>query len=228
MAEQGERSLNHFSLFHLNQTYWALPVEERRNSLSAWLAQLRETSPVVEAYQAFPAGAAADLLIWCATPIENTATTARFFTGLARAINPFRGLIEPRNVLWGYTAPSAYSQARSAQELDPFAGSRKAYLIVYPFVKTKEWYLKSQDARQGMMNEHMRLGKSYTEISQLLLYCFGLQDQEFVVVYEADDLLEFSDLVRELRSTDGRLYTERDSPLYTAIYHPAEETLSLW
>ena len=74
----------------------------------------------------------------------------------------------------------------------------------------------------------MRLGKSYTEISQLLLYCFVLQDQEFVVVYEADDLIQFSDLVRELRGTDGRLYTERDTPLYTAIYHSADETRSLW
>jgi chlorite dismutase len=79
-----------------------------------------------------------------------------------------------------------------------------------------------------MMNEHIRLGKSYTEISQLLLYCFGLQDQEFVVVYEADDLVQFSELVRELRNTDGRLFTERDTPLYTAIYHSAEETMSLW
>jgi hypothetical protein len=39
-----------------------------------------------------------------------------------------------------------------------------------------------------MMNEHIRIGKQYREITQLLLYSFGLQDQEFVVVYETDDL----------------------------------------
>ena len=228
MAEERQRSLNHFSLYRFKDAYWALPDVERQQSLGSWLSQLRRASPMVEVFQVFPAGADADLLIWCATAVEETETTARFFAALAGAINPFRGLIEPTKVLWGYTAPSAYSQAHSAQEVDPFAGQRKAYLVVYPFVKTKEWYLMSQDARQGMMNEHMRLGKSYTEISQLLLYCFGLQDQEFVVVYEADDLLQFSNLVRELRSTDGRLYTERDTPLYTAIYHPAEKTLSLW
>ena len=228
MAEERQRSLNHFSLYRFKDPYWALTEEERWKSLGSWLSDLRRASPMVEVFQVFPAGTDADLLIWCATPVEGTAATASFFTALAGAINPFRGLIEPTKVLWGYTAPSAYSQARSAQEIDPFAGERKAYLIVYPFVKTKEWYLMSQDARQGIMNEHMRLGKGYTEISQLLLYCFGLQDQEFVVVYEADDLMQFSDLVRELRGTDGRLYTERDTPLYTAIYHSADETRSLW
>jgi chlorite dismutase len=48
--------------------------------------------------------------------------------------------------------------------------------------------MMNQEARQGMMNEHIRIGKQYESIKQLLLYSFGLQDQEFVVVYEADDL----------------------------------------
>jgi chlorite dismutase len=78
------------------------------------------------------------------------------------------------------------------------------------------------------MNEHIRIGKSYEEISQLLLYSFGLQNQEFVVVYETDDLARFSDLVNELRDTEARRFTLRDTPLHTAIYRPAEETLKLW
>jgi chlorite dismutase len=99
---------------------------------------------------------------------------------------------------------------------------------MYPFVKTVEWYLMSREARQGMMNEHIRIGKQYPEILQLLLYSFGLQDQEFIVVYETDDLEQFSDLVYELRDSEARRFTERDTPLFTGIYHAAEETLSLW
>jgi chlorite dismutase len=79
-----------------------------------------------------------------------------------------------------------------------------------------------------MMNEHIRIGKQYEDITQLLLYSFGVQDQEFIVVYETDDLPHFSDLVNELRGVDGRRYTLRDTPLHTAFYHPAEETLALW
>src|SRR3972149_5821295 len=93
---------------------------------------------------------------------------------------------EPVTVLWGFTAASVYSKARSTQEIDPFAPARKRYLVVYPFAKTGPWYLKSTEARQGMMNEHIRLGKQFPEIHQLLLYSFGLQDHEFIVVYETD------------------------------------------
>ena len=78
------------------------------------------------------------------------------------------------------------------------------------------------------MNEHIRIGKQYPEITQLLLYSFGLQDQEFIVVYEMDDLSQFSDLVQELRDSEARRYTLRDTPLYTALYHPAGQTLGLW
>jgi len=132
------------------------------------------------------------------------------------------------DTLWGFTKPSVYTKTRSTQEIDPFARERKPYLVVYPFVKTMDWYLMSRDARQGMMNEHIKLGKEYPDITQLLLYSVGLQDQEFVVVYETDDLTLFSDLVYRLRSTEVRRYTERDTPLYTAVYHPADETLALW
>ena len=100
--------------------------------------------------------------------------------------------------------------------------------MIYPFSKTTEWYLMSREARQGLMNEHIRIGKLYEDIAQLLLYSFGVQDQEFVVVYETDDLMHFSDLVNDLRGTEVRRYTLRDTPLHTAIYHPAEETLALW
>jgi chlorite dismutase len=34
--------------------------------------------------------------------------------------------------------------------------------------------------------------------------------------------------VYELRDTEARRFTERDTPLFTAVYHPAEETLALW
>ena len=69
-----------------------------------------------------------------------------------------------------------------------------------------------------MMNEHIRIGKQFREITQLLLYSFGLQDQEFVVVYETDDLTLFSRLVYDLRDTEARRYTRSDTPLHTGVW----------
>jgi chlorite dismutase len=73
------------------------------------------------------------------------------------------------------------------------------------------------------MNEHIKLGKQYPEIKQLLLYSFGLQDQEFVVAYETEDLAKFSDLVRELRGTEARRHTLLDTPIITGVHRTPEE-----
>jgi len=220
------RTLNHFALFAFKDAYWTFDPAVRADFHRQWLAALRAAAQKVEVYQ--PTETGADLLVWSALPADEKNQTAKFFECLARANNPFRQYLQPVRSLWGYTRPSQYTKTRSTQEIDPFAETRQTYLVIYPFVKTTEWYLMSRDARQGMMNEHIRLGKQYEDITQLLLYSFGIQDQEFVVVYEMDNLQRFSDLVNELRSTEGRRYTLRDTPLHTAIYHPAEETLALF
>ena len=226
MPEEAPRTLNHFALFDFKEAYWTLDSDARAEFHGDWLAGLRAAAQTVYIYQ--PTESDLDLIVWSALPAEDPAATARFFDCYAKANNPHRQYFQPVHSLWGFTRPSQYTKTRSTQEIDPFAETRKRYLVIYPFAKTTDWYLMSREARQGMMNEHIRIGKQYEEISQLLLYSFGVQDQEFVVVYEMDDLPRFSDLVNGLRSTEGRRYTLRDTPLHTAIYHPAEETLALW
>jgi chlorite dismutase len=228
MPEQTPRTLNHFSLFAFTETYWTLGSEARARIHADWLAGLRDSARKVDLYQVFPAESESDVLVWSAVPAEDKMQAAEFFECFARATNPLRAYLRPTTMLWGYTRPSQYTKVRSAQEIDPFAESRRPYLVMYPFTKTAEWYQMSREARQGLMNEHIRVGKQYEDISQLLLYSFGVQDQEFVVVYETDDLTRFSDLVGELRSTEARRYTLRDTPLHAGIYHPAETTLALW
>ena len=225
-TEQSQRTFNHFALFSFRDTYWSLSADERAEFHKNWLTELCAAAQKVDVFQGTEHDV--DLIVWSAITVKDDRDAAVFFGKFARALSPFRRLIEQKDWLWGFTRPSQYSKARSRQEIDPFSDEHKPYLIIYPFSKTTEWYLMSREARQGMMNEHIRIGKQYEDISQLLLYSFGLQNQEFVVVYETDDLTRFSDLVNELRDTEGRRYTLRDTPLHTAIYHPAEETLALW
>jgi chlorite dismutase len=220
------RTLNHYALVAFKDAYWTLPTKKREEFHRKWLSGLCAAAPKVDIFQATESGI--DLIIWSALTADAKQDVAVFFEKSALANNPYRHWIDIKDTLWGFTRPSQYSKARSKQEIDPFAEERKPYLIIYPFSKTTEWYLMSRESRQGMMNEHIRIGKQYDDISQLLLYSFGLQNQEFVVVYETDELARFSDLVNELRDTEARRYTLRDTPLHTAIYHPAEETLALW
>jgi chlorite dismutase len=69
----------------------------------------------------------------------------------------------------------------------------------------------------------MKLGRRYPMVRQALAYSFGLDDQDFIVAYETDDLPAFGDLVRELRSTESRRSTVRDTPILLGIRRPVDE-----
>lgn len=99
------------------------------------------------------------------------------------------------------------------------------YLFVYPFVKTRDWYMSSQETRQDMMDEHIRIGTKYRTVKLHTTYSFGLDDQEFVVAFETDEPTDFLDLVEELRFTKASKYTLRDTPMYTCRQRSITECL---
>jgi chlorite dismutase len=92
---------------------------------------------------------------------------------------------------------------------------KRPYLFVYPFVKTRDWYLLPMAERQRIMNEHIAIGHKYPRVKINTTYSFGLDDQDFVVAFESDTADEFLDLVQELRETESSKYTVRDTPMYT-------------
>lgn len=170
-------------------------------------------------YKIFPMSYNVDFMVWLAFDFENENILSLANDEIFKVYLNMGDSFELVDVLWGFTKPSIYSKAtKSTQEIDPFSNNRKKFLTVYPFVKTPEWYLLKQDTRQGMMNEHIRIGRQYPEILQLLLYCFGLSNNEFVVVYEMDSIVLFEKLVYDLRQSEARKYTLRDTPIYTGIY----------
>lgn len=228
MSENATRSLNHFGVYALTTAYWCLPESEQAAVREAWVSHVGETAEAVHHYQTYPMEHRADFIVWSAIDVDSAKAPAAFFESFARATHPFRRYVDMTDALWGMTRPSQYSTAKSSQEINPFEPRTLPYLIMYPFTKNVDWYLMKRDARQGMMNEHMRIGKQYREISQLLLYSFGLQDQEFVVVYETDDLAQFSKLVAELRETEARRFTKQDTPLHAAILRLPEQGQTPW
>jgi chlorite dismutase len=103
-------------------------------------------------------------------------------------------------------------------------GNRK-YLFVYPFVKTRAWYLLPMDQRQAIMDVHIRVGNKYPSVKLNTTYSFGLDDQDFVVAFESDEPRDFLDLVMELRETQSSLYTQRDTPIFTCVQKSLAEVL---
>ena len=103
---------------------------------------------------------------------------------------------------------------------------RKPLLFVYPFVKTRDWYLLPMSERQRIMNEHIAIGHKYPRVKINTTYSFGLDDQDFVVAFEADSAAEFLDLVQDLRETESSKFTVRDTPMYTCMRSTMEEILA--
>lgn len=125
--------------------------------------------------------------------------------------------------LFGMTRPTQYSPTSKGHLETGRKGGK--YLTIYPFVKTKEWYQLDFEKRKNLMWGHVQIGKKHPKIEQLLLYSYGVDDSEFIVSYEMDDLLEFQTLVMELRSDAVRQYTQSDTPIFTCIYKSPEEVL---
>ena len=121
------------------------------------------------------------------------------------------------------TKESVYSD--EPMPLEPRPGSDAGYLIVYPMWKKREWYQLPAEERMRVMRGHIETGRRYGGIEINTAYSYGLDDQEFVVSFNADDPAEFLDLVQELRSTESSAYTESETPIFTCISASPERAL---
>ncbi len=215
----------HAWLLRLDPAWRRLAADERRADIDAFCgsAARAEHRLLQLSYATVGLRAEGELLLWrMADHIEEIQETAAnlLSSGIGRWLSPTLSMI-------GMTRPSQYVKRPTTQEQSLFAGDRSKYLVVYPFVKSTEWYLASAEERQEAMKGHMRVGHSYPQIRQLLAYSFGLDDQEFIVAYETDHLVAFQDLVRDLRATESRRSTVRDTPIVTGIHRPLAEILGM-
>ena len=215
----------HAWLLRLDPAWRREPDGDRGADVAAFCAAAdRATERLVQhAYATIGLRAEGDILLWRMAPsLEDIQETAAdlLASGVGRWLTPASSMI-------GMIRSSEYVRRPTAQEQSLFSGERSRYLVVYPFVKSAEWYLTPADERGAIMRGHMKVGHAFPQVRQLLAYSFGLDDQEFIVAYETDDLAAFQDLVRQLRETESRRSTVRDTPIVTAIHRPLGDTLRL-
>jgi chlorite dismutase len=121
------------------------------------------------------------------------------------------------------TKESVYSE--EPQPLRPREGSDRKFLIVYPMWKRRDWYLLPGEERMRIMRAHIETGRRHPTIEINTAYSFGIDDQEFVVSFNADDPGEFLDLVQELRGTESSAFTESETPIFTCMTMSVERAL---
>ncbi|HYG94149.1 MAG TPA: hydrogen peroxide-dependent heme synthase [Nocardioides sp.] len=98
-----------------------------------------------------------------------------------------------------------------------------AYVAVYPFVRSYEWYLLEESERRRLLAEHGQMARGYPDVRANTVASFALGDYEWMLAFEADELHRIVDLMRDLRASDARRHVREEVPFYTgARVTPAE------
>jgi len=106
----------------------------------------------------------------------------------------------------------------------------KAWLTVYPFVRSYEWYLLPEEERGAMLREHGGKGREYPQVQSNTVASFALGDYEWLLALESDELIDLVDLMRHIRATDARRHVREEIPFFTGRLVAIDElaNLDLW
>jgi chlorite dismutase len=207
-----DRTFAKFTFFKIDPAWQRRDAEQRAQDKREFRAACEDFAleRSLRAYSTVGTRGDTDLLLLAQSPSLDDIHT--FHVVLAQS-----GLARWSTIPHSYlamTKRSPYSQAEARTEI---CVSERKYLFVYPFWKKRDWYRLPAEERQRIMSEHIEVGRRYPEITINTAYSFGLDDQEFVVSFEADEPGDFLDLVQELRSSESSAYTLRDTPIFTCV-----------
>jgi chlorite dismutase len=223
-----QRQYVSFTFYKLDPAFRRLPQEERDKGMKEFIDILEEydnsTDMILLCYSMVGIRGDVDIMTWriCYSMEEFQIMTTRLLqTGLGKYLNvPFTYLsMTKRSMYMDFINPE------HEEDRTHIIPGKAKYLFIYPFVKTREWYLLTQFTRQGIMDEHIYIGNKYPSVKLNTTYSFGIDDYEFVVAFESDSPDDFLDLVQELRETEGSRYVKEDTPIFTCIAMSIEDAI---
>ena len=214
-----------YVFFKLDPEWRRLLDEERAQGKEEFLqtAEDHEGEMLLRSFSLMGLRSDADLMLWRIgynLDAFEEMTSALLKTGLGKYLSTaysYFGLAR-RSIYVGEHTPGFENR----RYIVPGEGD---YLFVYPFVKTRAWYRLPLEERQRMMDEHMQIGRKHYPIKNNTAYCFGIDDYEFILSFEAETPEKFQDLMMELRESEASSYTELDTPIFTCRRKPLEKIL---
>lgn len=105
------------------------------------------------------------------------------------------------------------------------AAGAKKYHFVYPCAKSGDWYDKSGEERDALIEENFMVGKKFENIKIHLTHAFGFSEQEYIVSFETDEPKDFLALAEELKQTPASKFNLRGMPVYTCRQRSLMECL---
>ena len=89
----------------------------------------------------------------------------------------FGKYIIPSRVYLSCTRSSTYARKGTLPSF-VLGNEPQKFVVVYPFTKTREWYLLPQEQRQKMMDQHINVSEKYPQVTLNTTYSFGIHDQD--------------------------------------------------
>lgn len=214
-----------YLFFKLDPEWRRMPDDERRRGREEFLeaAEKHSEDMLLRPYSLMGLRADADFMLWRIgydLDAFEDMTAALMKTGLGKYLTvtySYFGLAR-RSIYVGEHTPGFENR----RYIVPGEGE---YNFVYPFVKTRGWYRLPLEERQRMMNEHMQIGRRHYPVKNNTAYCFGIDDYEFILSFEAETPEKFQDLMMELRESEASSYTELDTPIFTCRRRALSEIL---
>ena len=189
---------------------------------ATFLKQQEEGGVVVRGlYDVAGLRADADFMIWTHAErleaLQATYSDFRRTTTLGRAATP----------VWSSVAlhrPAEFNKSHIPAFL---AGEEPgAYICVYPFVRSLDWYLLPDEERRRMLAEHGMAARGYKDVRANTVPAFALGDYEWILAFEAPELHRIVDLMRDLRATDARRHVREETPFFTGPRVAVEELVA--
>jgi chlorite dismutase len=200
-----------YTLYRVDPAWRRLPVEERaagKEALADIVAGWQERMEL-RTYSLVGVRPEVDFMFWKLTERYDD------LRELAVDVNasPMAGYLETPYSYLAATKPSQYFEGKSKRPRRVVPRGAP-YLVVYPFVKKREWYALPIDDRRRAMAEHAAVGSRFVTITNHTTYSFGIDDQEFMTAFECEAPADFLQLMMTLRETEASRYTERDTPIF--------------
>jgi chlorite dismutase len=152
-----------------------------------------------------------DLMLWLIGPTPDAMQDALVAFGKTEAGRrlelswTFMGVVKPAE----FTADHAPAFVKGEPP--------KRYACVYPFVRTPEWYLLPPEERSSLLREHGSIGREYPDVLANTTSAFGINDWEWILAFESDELDRIVDCIRRLREAGARRFTKVEVPFVTGI-----------
>ncbi|MCW2541687.1 MAG: hypothetical protein JWN95_3412 [Frankiales bacterium] len=199
-----------WSVFSVSESLGDSDRTKYSDEVSELFAELAAADIVVRgSYDVSALRADAELMIWwhAETVEELQGAYSRFRrTALGRHLRP----------VWSVMAlhrPAEFNKSH----VPAFLADEEshAYVCVYPFIRSYDWYLLEDTERRELLAEHGKMARGYPDVRANTVASFALNDYEWILAFEADELHRIVDLMRHLRGSRARLHVRDEVPFYT-------------